>query len=407
MKNPIQNKRILLGITGSIACYKAANLASKLSQAGAEVDVILTSAALEFVTPLTFQSVTGRRAYVEADLWGSEGHVQHIGLAKSTDILVIAPITANTIAKLATGIADNLLTLAALAAQCPLMLAPAMDGGMFSHPATQVNLETLRQRGAIIVGPASGHLASGMVAVGRMVEPSELLGHIRMALAQDGPLKGRKVVITAGGTQEPIDPVRCISNRSSGKQGFALAQSALDLGARVTLITAPTTLPTPVGAERVEVRSAQDMHHAVLDAVSKADALVMAAAVSDYRPINVAVHKIQKTESSLRIDLKRTTDILLEVASQKTQSGYPAVTVGFAAESRDLLENAQGKLTSKNLDFIVANDISASDAGFAVDTNRVTLLHRGGEIEELPLKSKTEVAQVVMDHVAGLMNSGK
>jgi phosphopantothenoylcysteine decarboxylase/phosphopantothenate--cysteine ligase len=407
MKNPIQNKRILLGITGSIACYKAANLASKLSQAGAEVDVILTSAALEFVTPLTFQSVTGRRAYVEADLWGSEGHVQHIGLAKSTDILVIAPITANTIAKLATGIADNLLTLAALAAQCPLMLAPAMDGGMFTHPATQANLETLRQRGAIIVGPASGHLASGMVAVGRMVEPSELLGHIRMALAQHGPLKGRKVVITAGGTQEPIDPVRCISNRSSGKQGFALAQSALDLGARVTLITAPTTLPTPVGAERVEVRSAQDMHHAVLDAVSKADALVMAAAVSDYRPINVAVHKIQKTESSLRIDLKRTTDILLEVASQKTQSGYPAVTVGFAAESRDLLENAQGKLTSKNLDFIVANDISASDAGFAVDTNRVTLLHRGGEIEELPLKSKTEVAQVVMDHVAGLMNSGK
>jgi phosphopantothenoylcysteine decarboxylase/phosphopantothenate--cysteine ligase len=407
MKNPIQNKRILLGITGSIACYKAANLASKLSQAGAEVDVILTSAALEFVAPLTFQSVTGRRAYVEADLWGSEGHVQHIGLAKSTDILVIAPITANTIAKLATGIADNLLTLAALAAQCPLMLAPAMDGGMFTHPATQANLETLRQRGAIIVGPASGHLASGMVAVGRMVEPSELLGHIRMALAQDGPLKGRKVVITAGGTQEPIDPVRCISNRSSGKQGFALAQSALDLGARVTLITAPTTLPTPVGAERVEVRSAQDMHHAVLDAVSKADALVMAAAVSDYRPINVAVHKIQKTESSLRIDLKRTTDILLEVASQKTQSGYPAVTVGFAAESRDLLENAQGKLTSKNLDFIVANDISASDAGFAVDTNRVTLLHRGGEIEELPLKSKTEVAQVVMDHVAGLMNSGK
>jgi phosphopantothenoylcysteine decarboxylase/phosphopantothenate--cysteine ligase len=407
MKNPIQNKRILLGITGSIACYKAANLASKLSQAGAEVDVILTSAALEFVAPLTFQSVTGRRAYVEADLWGSEGHVQHIGLAKSTDILVIAPITANTIAKLATGIADNLLTLAALAAQCPLMLAPAMDGGMFTHPATQANLETLRQRGAIIVGPASGHLASGMVAVGRMVEPIELLGHIRMALAQDGPLKGRKVVITAGGTQEPIDPVRCISNRSSGKQGFALAQSALDLGARVTLITAPTTLPTPVGAERVEVRSAQDMHHAVLDAVSKADALVMAAAVSDYRPINVAVHKIQKTESSLRIDLKRTTDILLEVASQKTQSGYPAVTVGFAAESRDLLENAQGKLTSKNLDFIVANDISASDAGFAVDTNRVTLLHRGGEIEELPLKSKTEVAQVVMDHVAGLMNSGK
>jgi phosphopantothenoylcysteine decarboxylase/phosphopantothenate--cysteine ligase len=407
MKNPIQNKRILLGITGSIACYKAANLASKLSQAGAEVDVILTSAALEFVAPLTFQSVTGRRAYVEADLWGSEGHVQHIGLAKSTDILVIAPITANTIAKLATGIADNLLTLAALAAQCPLMLAPAMDGGMFTHPATQANLETLRQRGAIIVGPASGHLASGMVAVGRMVEPIELLGHIRMALAQDGPLKGRKVVITAGGTQEPIDPVRCISNRSSGKQGFALAQSALDLGARVTLITAPTTLPTPVGAERVEVRSAQDMHHAVLDAVSKADALVMAAAVSDYRPINVAVHKIQKTESSLRIDLKRTTDILLEVASQKTQSGYPAVTVGFAAESRDLLENAQGKLTSKNLDFSVANDISAPDAGFAVDTNRVTLLQRGGEIEELPLKSKTEVAQVVMDHVAGLMNSGK
>ena len=240
MPNPIAGKNILLGITGSIAAYKAADLASKLTQAGAAVDVILTPAALKFITPLTFQSVTMRKAYTDDDLWGGEGHVRHIGLGMAGDLLVIAPASANTMAKLAHGIADNLLTVTALAARCPLMLAPAMDGGMFSNPATQANLEILRQRGCIIAGPAEGRMASGLVGLGRMVEPAELLGHIRLALGRGGPLSQQRVLVTAGGTQEPIDPVRSITNRSSGKQGYALAQAALDAGAEVTLVHAPT-----------------------------------------------------------------------------------------------------------------------------------------------------------------------
>ena len=270
MKTPLSEKRILLGVTGSIAAYKAAELASKLAQAGAQVDVLLTQAALQFITPLTFQSVTGRRAFCDADLWGSEGHVQHIGLGKAADLLVIAPASANTLAKLAHGLADNLLSVTALAAACPLLVAPAMDGGMFTHPATQANLEILRQRGAIVVGPAQGHLASGLTGVGRMVEPFELLGHIRLALGRSGALAGRKVVVTAGGTHEPIDPVRAITNRSSGKQGFALAQAALDLGAQVTLIAGPVSLSTPQGAERVDVQTAEEMLQAVLLAASQA-----------------------------------------------------------------------------------------------------------------------------------------
>ncbi len=401
MPNPLTQKRILLGVTGSIACYKAADLASKLRQAGAEVDVILTQAALAFVTPLTFQSVTGRKAYTEADLWGSEGHVLHIGLGQAADLLVVAPATANTIAKLAHGQADNLLTVTALAARCPLMVAPAMDGGMFDHPATQANLETLRQRGAIIVGPAEGHLASGLVAKGRLVEPLELLGHIRLALAQGGPLAGRKVVVTAGGTQEPLDPVRFLGNRSSGKQGFALAQAALDMGAEVALIAAPTHLTAPVGARRVDVRTAEEMGVAVLDEIQSADALLMAAAVADFRPADLSAQKIKKTGGALEIKLDATSDILKAVAEQKTKIGQPSVTVGFAAESQDLLDNARSKLEAKKLDLIVANDISASDAGFAVDTNRVTLLFPDGRVEELPLMSKEEVAQAVLAQVGG------
>jgi phosphopantothenoylcysteine decarboxylase/phosphopantothenate--cysteine ligase len=403
MTNPIENKRILLGVTGSIACYKAADLASKLRQAGAEVDVVLTPAAVEFITPLTFQSVTGRRAYVEADLWGSEGHVLHIGLGKEADLLVVAPATANTMAKLAQGLADNLLVLTALAANCPLMIAPAMDGGMFKHPATQANLDVLRERGAIVVGPATGHLASGLVMAGRMVEPLELLGHIRLALGKDGPLKGRKVVVSAGGTQEVIDPVRFIANCSSGKQGFAIAQAALDLGAEVTLVAGETHLDAPVGARRVDVRTTQDMLAAVLEAVSDADALIMAAAVADFRPAEAVGHKIKKGEKVPQIELALTEDILLEISKQKEKSGYPRVTVGFAAESDDLIKNAKKKLSSKNLDMIVANDIRATDAGFGVDTNRVTILHAGGEKEELPLMSKAEVGEVVMGHLQALL----
>jgi len=396
MTTPIKDKRIILGVTGSIACYKAADLASKLAQAGANVDVILTQAALQFITPLTFKSVTGAGAYVEADLWGSEGHVLHISLGHSADLVVIAPASANTIAKLAHGIADNLLTVTALAARCPLLIAPAMDGGMYTHPATQANLEILRGRGAVIAGPAQGHLASGLLGIGRMLEPSELLGHIRLALAQDGPLKGRKVIVTAGGTHEPIDPVREITNRSSGKQGFAIAQAALDLGAQVTLIAAPAELGTPVGARRQDVRTAQEMLDAVLEAVPGSDALIMAAAVADFRPVDPKEHKIKKTGGIPQIVLENTPDILREVASYRVNSGFPRLVAGFAAESRDLLENAGTKLRDKKLDLIAANDISAGDAGFAVDTNQVTLLHADGSMETLPLMSKEQVAEAIL-----------
>ncbi len=334
-------RRILLGVTGSIAAYKAAELASKLSQAGALVDVVLTQAAQEFVRPLTFQSVTGRRAFTEADLWGSEGHVQHIHLARQAELLLIAPATANTLAKLAHGQADNLLTVTALAANCPLLLAPAMDGGMYAHPATQANLEILQERGAHILGPAEGHLASGLVSVGRMLEPAQILGRVRQVLASQGALRGKHVVVTAGGTQEAIDPVRVIANHSSGKQGYALAQAALDLGAQVTLVSAPVSLETPCGAKRVEVESAEQMLQAVLEASETADVLLMAAAVADFRPLHRAGEKIKKETGLAMIDLEPTVDILKALSQRKQQSGYPRVLCGFAAESQDLIENAQ------------------------------------------------------------------
>ena len=396
---PLTGKHIILGVTGSIACYKAVELASRLAQEGAQIDVILTAAAQQFVTPLTFQSVTGRRAYVDADLWGSEGHVQHIGLAKAADLLVIAPASANTMARLAHGLADNLLCLTALAAACPLVIAPAMDGGMFAHPATQANLEILRQRGAVIIGPAQGHLASGLVGPGRMVEPAELLGHVRLILAQNGSLGGRRVVVTAGGTQEPLDPVRSITNRSSGKQGLALAQAALDAGAVVTLIAAPISLPTPVGARRIDVQTAQDMLEGVMVELPQTDVLIMAAAVADFRPAQAAGQKIKKESGVPQIELARTPDILAEVAGQREKSGRPYVVVGFAAESQDLLDNARAKLQNKKLDLIVANDVSAADAGFSVDTNRVTLLFSNGTHQNLPLMDKTDVALAVIDCV--------
>lgn len=400
MANPIRDRRILLGVTGSIAAYKAVDLASKLTQAGGIVDVILTAAAQQFVTPLSFQSVTGRRAYTDADLWGHEGHVQHISLGHAADLLMIAPVSANTLARLAHGLADNLLCVTALAAACPLVLAPAMDGGMFAHPATQANLEALRARGAIIVGPATGHLASGLSGVGRMVEPVELLGAARLALARGGPLQGRRVVVTAGGTYEPIDPVRVIANRSSGKQGYALAQAALDLGAAVTLISGPSALPAPYGAQRLDVRTSAEMLQATLDAVRDADALLMAAAVADFRPVAPAANKMKKEGGPPQITLEHTADVLRQVAVQKERCGRPFVTVGFAAESQALLENAAAKLEKKKLDMIAANDITAADSGFAADDNRVTLLFADGRSEALPLMSKDAVAERILGHVA-------
>ncbi len=394
-------KHILLGITGSIAGYKSADLASKLTQAGAQVDVILTGAGEKFITPLTFQSVTGRRAYTDNDLWGNEAHVLHISFGKTADLLVIAPCTADTIAKLANGIADNLLTVTALAATCPLLIAPAMDGGMFDHPATQENLAKLKERGAIIVGPAEGHLASGLTGTGRMIEPAEILGHIRIALGKNGMLAGKKVVVTAGGTQEALDPVRVITNHSSGKQGYALAQAALDSGADVCLITAPTALTPPVGARVIKINSADEMLNAVQ--AEEADALIMAAAAADFRPKNIATDKMKKRDGIPQIELEAAPDILKTVASSQLSRKRFHVVVGFAAESRDLLENASEKLRSKNLDFIAANDISAKDAGFAVDTNRVTLLFPDGTKEVLPLASKEKVAEKIIEHISRLL----
>jgi phosphopantothenoylcysteine decarboxylase/phosphopantothenate--cysteine ligase len=397
----LTNKHILLGVTGSIAAYKSADLASKLTQAGAQVDVILTGAAQKFITPLTFQSVTGCRAYVDADLWGNEAHVLHVTLGKTADLIVIAPCTANTIAKLANGSADDLLSITSLAATCPMLIAPAMDGGMFDAPATQENLARIKSRGAVAVGPAQGHLASGLSGAGRMIEPAEIFGHIRIALGRGERLARKKVVVTAGGTQEALDPVRIITNHSSGRQGYALAQAALDAGAEVCLITTPTCLTPPVGARVVHVKSAEEMLSAVLN--ESADALIMAAAAADFRPKHVAKEKMKKRDGIPQIELESAPDILKTLSNVNADKSKYRAVIGFAAESKNLLENAREKLSSKKLDFIAANDISSTDAGFAVETNRVTLLFADGTRESLPLMSKSETAERIIEHISKLL----
>ena len=369
----LADRRILLGVTGSIAAYKAADLASQLAQAGALVDVVLTESAQRFISPLTFASVTGRRAYTDADLWGADSHILHVELGRGAEALLVAPATAHTLAKLAAGHADTLLGLAALAASGPLLLVPAMDAGMFEHPATQANLDLLRERGAIVLGPAEGRMASGLTGLGRMLEPEEIVGWLRLTLGRSGPLAGRSVLVTAGGTHEPIDPVRVVANRSSGRQGFALAQAALDRGAAVTLISGPSSLVTPIGAERVDVSTAAEMQQAVLSRLEAADVLLMAAAVADFRA-DPSEHKIKRAQGELHLTLRPTEDILGMVAQRRKKSSRPRVVIGFAAESQDLVANARLKARDKGLDLIVANDILAPDAGFAVETNRVTLI---------------------------------
>ena len=396
-------KQILLAVTGSIAAYKAADLASKLTQAGALVDVILTPTAEKFVTPLTFQSVTGRKAFTDADLWGGEAHVLHVGLGQSADLLVVAPATANTIAKMAHGLADTLASITALAARCPVLVAPAMDVGMFEAPATQENIRILQERGVVFAGPDEGRMASGLVGRGRFVEPVELLGHIRLLLGINGRLAGKKIVVTAGGTQEPLDPVRMLTNKSSGRQGYALAQAALDAGGSVVLVTAPTSLTPPVGARLVAVRTAEEMKDAVLVESAGAGALVMVAAAADFRPKKAAENKLKKRDGIPQFELEAAPDILETVSGMRSRK--PRVVIGFAAESRDLVENAESKLKAKKLDMIVANDISAPDAGFGVDTNRVTLLFADGRKITLPLMRKAEVAEVVIEHLAVLLES--
>ena len=395
----LTNKRIILGVTGSIACYKVVDLASKLTQAGALVDVILTDSAEKFVSALSFRSVTGRMVY--DDMWRMEGHVRHVELGENADLLVVVPATAHTMAKLAQGLADNLLTVTALAARCPILLAPAMDGGMFEHPSTQNNLKTLLERGAYVAGPAEGRMASGLIGKGRLLETPELMGHIRLILGKTGPLSGRSVVVTAGPTQEPLDPVRFLSNHSSGKQGIALAQAALDAGADVTLITGPVHQPIPVGARQVAVQTAEQMRDAVLESVDTADMLLMAAAVADFRPATRADQKIKKqgAPEEMSIPLVRNADILASVKARREMVGRPRLVLGFAAETENVLDYGRDKLIRKGLDFIAINDVSRDNTGFGVDTNQIVLLSPAGVVAELPLQSKSEIARQIVFHL--------
>jgi len=391
----LSDKTIVLGVTGSIAAYKAADLASKLTQAGARVEVVMTEAARKFVTPLTFRSLTGRNP-VDMFNPGSEPNIGHISLAEMADIVVIAPATANIIAKLANGIADDTLTCTVLATKAPVLIAPAMHTNMLQNAATQNNLAKLRARGFTIIEPAHGRLASGETGPGRLAEIEVITDTIKQVLDRSRDLAGVHIVITAGGTREPIDPVRFIGNRSSGKMGYALTDAARDRGATVTLITAPTSLPEPAGIEAIHVRTATEMMEAVAKAVSRADALIMAAAVADYQPKGTAKAKIKKESAGLTLELVRTPDILAEVKGN-------FLKVGFAAESEDIVANARKKLTQKQLDLVVANDITDPESGFGADTNKVTLIDKQGKVESLPLMSKREVADRILDRVRELL----
>jgi len=396
----LSKKTIILGITGSIAAYKAAEIASQLTQAGAKVNVIMTKEAIEFISPFTFWAITGRPVVTKMFDLASESSIEHISLAKAADIVVIAPATANIIAKLAAGIADDMLCCTILATKAPVLIAPAMETNMYNNPVTQDNLSKLKARNFVIIAPATGRLASGKEGPGRLADINDILASIHQVLERGGDLAGKHIVVTAGGTQEPIDPVRYISNRSSGKMGYALAEAARDRGAKVTLVTAPTSLPEPVGVDVVKVNTAQEMRQAVENVTPRADALVMAAAVADYRPIKAAKDKIKKGEAGLTLELECTPDILGSVKGN-------LIKVGFAAESSSLVENAKQKLKQKGLDLIVANDITASDSGFGTDTNRVTIIDREGKIDSLPLLAKREVAERVLDRVAELLPKPK
>ena len=395
----MRDKKIVLGVTGSVAVYKAVELASKLTQDGAKVDVVMTRSAQEFVTPLTFRSVTQRPVVTEMFDLESEFSIEHVSLAERADLVVIAPATANTIAKLATGIADDILSCTVLATQAPVIVAPAMNVNMYENRVTQENIARLKERGFGFVGPAYGRLASGAIGLGRFTEIQDILGAIHQVLGQDGDLAGHKIVVSAGGTQEPIDPARHISNRSSGRMGYALAEAARDHGAEVILVSGPTAFTAPSGVALVHVQTTLQMRDAIADAIRGADALVMAAAPADYRPATKADKKIKKGAKTLTLELVENPDILSEIKGEKADF----IRVGFAAESENLVENAKEKLEKKKLDLIVANDITATDSGFGVNTNRVVLIDSSGEVESLPLLSKLEVAHKIMNRVVGLL----
>ena len=398
MPHPLAGKHVALGVTGSIACHKAVDLASKLVQAGALVDVLMTESATKFATPLAFRSITHRPVLTDAFDPSSADSIEHVAAAERADVVVVAPATANTIAKMALGLADDPLTTTVLATAAPVIVCPAMDGHMYEHPATALNVETLRSRGVVVAGPAQGRLASGLTGVGRMIEVPDIVGHVRWVLGRGGDLAGRKIVVSAGGTREALDPVRFISNRSSGKMGYAVAEAARDRGADTVVVAAPNDLPDPVGARVVSVVSAENMLEALREQCVDADALVMAAAVSDWRPAEAADAKIKKGDADrMTVDLVRTPDVIASIP------GDGLVKVGFAAETDDLLVNARAKLAPKGLHLIAANDVTAEGSGFETDTNEVVLIDREGRMEELGLMSKYDVGNRILDRVVELL----
>ena len=394
-----EGKNILLGVSGSIAAYKAVDLASKLTQAGAAVDVLMTKSAEEFVTPLTFKSITHR--LVISNLFNAEGlqGINHIELARKADIFVIAPATANTIFKLAHGQADDTISVSSLATNAPILIAPAMDAGMWENAAVQTNVATLISRGFHFVGPNEGRLASGLSGNGRLSENHEILGTISQILGANGDLAGKKLVVSAGGTVEAIDPVRSITNRSSGKMGYAIAEAARDRGAIVHLVSAPTNLTLPVGVMVTNVRTASEMGVAVLKECENADVLVMAAAVADFKPLQSKGQKIKRgNNKSLKLDLIENPDFVSKVPRK-------VLRVGFSAETENMLPNALEKLKAKELSLIVANDVSRNDIGFEVDTNQVTIINKEGATTDLPLMTKADTAWSIIDHVVIALGS--
>lgn len=396
--------RITLGVTGGVAAYKAAELVRRLQQEGHSVSVVMTRAAREFVTPLTFAALSGQK--VITDLFGDssggganlESAIEHIAVAQRTDLLLVAPATADIIAKFARGVADDFLTTLYLACTAPVVIAPAMNVNMWNHAATQENVGTLRARSVKIVEPDEGYLACGMTGPGRLAGLEDILGAVHEVSKALRDLEGETVLVSAGPTREDLDPVRYITNRSSGKMGYAVAEAAAKRGAKVILISGPVILETPAGVERVDVRTAEEMRQAVGERFSEASIAVLAAAVADYRPAELRAEKIKKSNTPLAISFEPTTDILAEVATRKGQK----IVVGFAAETDQVAENARKKLVSKNADLMVANDVTAEGAGFDSDTNVVTLFSRDGRDLALPKMPKSEVAQRVLDEVLRL-----
>jgi phosphopantothenoylcysteine decarboxylase/phosphopantothenate--cysteine ligase len=397
----LRGARILLGVSGGIAAYKAVEVARLLGKRGAHVQVVMTEAATRFVGPLTFSSLTHRPVYT--DLFEEQERVLHVRLAREADLVVVAPATANVVAKMVHGLADDLLSAVLLTATCPVVVAPAMHTEMWEHDATRSNIAALRERGIMIVDPEEGELAGGDEGVGRLAEPSTIVQAVARTFASGRDLAGVGILVTAGGTQEPIDPVRFIGNRSSGKMGFAIAAEAARRGADVTLVTGPTWLADPDRVDVVRVRTAAEMLDAVTARYDGADVVVKAAAVADFRPANASGSKIHKDEGLPTITLERTTDILAELGRAKTHQ----LLVGFSAETEDAVARARKKLAAKNLDMIVTNLVGRPGSGFEADTNAVVVIGADGTEEELPLQTKSSIARAICDRVAAALAAGR